>query len=49
MVDLAKMIQLVKAALKQLAVHQKYIDLVSCLDDLHGKIAIMVECFVADN
>ena len=49
MVDLTKMIQLVEAALEQLAVNQEYVDPVSCLDDLHGKIALMVEGPVADN
>ena len=48
-VDLAKIEQLVETALKQLPVHQEHIDPVSRLDDLHGKVAVMVECPVADN
>ena len=48
-VDLTKIEQLVETALEQLPVHEKHIDPVSCLDDLHGKVAIMVECLVADN
>ena len=49
MVDLAKMIQLVEAAFVQLAVHQQHVDPVSRLDDLHGKVAFMVEFPFADN
>ena len=48
-VDLAKIEQLVETALEQLAMHQEHADPVSCLDDLQGKVAVMVECPVADN
>ena len=48
-VDLAKIKQLVETALEQLPVHQEHIDSVSCLDDLQGKVAVMLECPVADN
>ena len=47
-IDLAKIEQLVETALEQLPVHQEHIDPVSCLDNLQGKVAVMVECLVAD-
>ena len=47
--DLTKIKQLVETALEQLPVHQEHIDPVSCLDDLHSKVAVMVEGLVADD
>ena len=47
-VDLTEIEQLVETALKQLPVHQKHIDPVSCLDDLQGKVAVVVEDLFAD-
>ena len=48
MVDLAKMVELVEGAFKQLPVHQKGADTVSCLHDLQGKMPVMIEALAAD-
>ena len=49
MFDLAKIEQLVETALEQFAMHQEHVDPVSCLDNLHAKVAVMVEAFAADS
>ena len=47
-VDLTKIEQLVETALEQLPVHQEHIDPVFCLDDLHGKVTIIIKAFASD-
>ena len=48
MFDLAKMIELVEGAFKQLPVHQEGADAVSCLHDLQGQMPVMIEALAAD-